>query len=99
MTAAKLTSKKSTRPHVPKKIESPQILDQSEGYKVYASDQFDQTTEERIDELIKAISSQNVCAQFKFDVMQGAVETCPKVNMVSGRKKIPSMFDSGSQVT
>ena len=31
--------------------------------------------------------------------MQRAVATCPKINMGCGRKKIPSLLDSGSQVT
>ena len=31
--------------------------------------------------------------------MQRAVATCPKVNMGCGRKRIPSLFDTGSQVT
>ena len=31
--------------------------------------------------------------------MQRAVATCPRVNMGCGRKRIPSLLDSGSQVT
>ena len=38
-------------------------------------------------------------AQVKFDMIPRALITCPKVNMGCGRKKIPSLFDSGSQVT
>ena len=49
--------------------------------------------------LIETISSQNVSAEIKFEVMQTAVATCPKVYMGCGRKGIPSLFDSGSQVT
>ena len=41
---AKLTTKKSTRPHIPHKIGSSQILDQSGGDKVCGQDQFDQMT-------------------------------------------------------
>ena len=56
-------------------------------------------TKDRIVELNVSISIQNVTAQVKFNVMQGAVATCPKVNMGCGRKRIPSLLDSGSQVT
>ena len=49
--------------------------------------------------LIEKISSQQVSAQIKNEVMHRAVETCPKVNMGCGRKRIPSLLDSGSQVT
>ena len=31
--------------------------------------------------------------------MQRVVATCPNVNMECGRKRIPSLLDSGSQVT
>ena len=44
-------------------------------------------------------SSQQVSAQVKIEVMQRAMATCPKRNMGCGRKKIPSLLDSGSQVT
>ena len=50
-------------------------------------------------ELIESITSQNISAQVKFDVMQRAVATCPKVNKGCGRKRITSLLDSGSQVT
>ena len=33
------------------------------------------------------------------EVMQRAMATCPKVNIGCGRKRIPSLLDSGSQVT
>ena len=38
VTAAKLAAEKSTRPHIPKKIGSPQIFDQSGGNKVCGLD-------------------------------------------------------------
>ena len=84
-----------------KKIGAPQILGLSEGDKVSGPDEIDQMTMTRdiIVLLIESISSQNVSAQVKFDVVQSAVATCPKVNMGCGRKRIPSLFDSGSQVT
>ena len=49
--------------------------------------------------LMEKISSQQVSAQAKIEVMQRAMATCPKINMGCGRKKIPSLLDSGSQVT
>ena len=55
--------------------------------------------EDRIVGLIRNISSQQVSAQIKIEVMQRVVATCPKVNMGCGRKRIPSLLDSGSQVT
>ena len=50
-------------------------------------------------DIIESITSQNVSAQVKFDVMQRAVATCPKVNMGCGRKRITSLLESGNQVT
>ena len=91
-TAAKVISKENTRPHVPKHIMAPQIMDQSEGDKVCGPDQNDQLTRNRKDELIESISSQNISAQVTFEVMQRAVATCPQVNMGCGRKRIPSLF-------
>ena len=49
--------------------------------------------------LIEKISTQQISAQIKIEVMQRAVATCPKVKMGCGRKRIPSLLDSGSQVT
>ena len=49
--------------------------------------------------LIEKISSQQVSAQDKIEVMQRALATCPRINMGCGRKVIPSLLDSGSQVT
>ena len=97
MTAAKLATKKSTEPQVKKG--SPQILDQSGGDKVSGPDKLDNKIPFRKMDLIESISSQNVSAQVKLDVMQRAVATCPKVNMGCGRKRIPSLLDSSSQVT
>ena len=48
---------------------------------------------------MEKISSQQVSAQVKIEVMQRAMATCPKLNMGCGRKVIPSLLDSGSQVT
>ena len=78
----------------------PQTLDQSEGDKVCGPDWSDKINHEKeIEGLMEKISSQQVSAQIKIKVMQRAVATCPKVNMGCGRKRIPSLLDSGSQVT
>ena len=73
-------------------------MDQSGGYKVSGPDQFDNDIPNRTVDLIKSISNQNVSAQVKLDVMQRAVPAHPNVNMGCGRKRIPSLLDSGSQV-
>ena len=80
---------------------APQTLDQSDGEKVCGPDQIDHAKKDDkgIVGLLKKISSQQVSAQVKIDIMQRAVATCPKINMGCGRKVIPSLLDSGSQVT
>ena len=79
---------------------APQTLDQSEGDKVCDPDQSDKINHDKgIVGLIEKISSQQVSAQIKIEVMQRAVATCPEVNMGYGRKRILSLLDSGSQVT
>ena len=78
---------------------APQTLDQSDGEKVCGPDWSDNLImREGIVGLMKTISSQQVSAQVKIEVMQRAVATCLKINMGCGRKKIPSVLDSGSQV-
>ena len=80
---------------------APQTLDQSEGDKVCGPDRICKTKnkDKGIVGLLQKISSQQVSAQVKIEVMQRAVATCPKINMGCGRKVIPSLLDSGSQVT
>ena len=80
---------------------APQTLDQSDGEKVCGPDWIDitNTKSKGIVGLIEKISSQQVSAQIKIEVMQRAMATCPKINMGCGRKVIPSLLDSGSQVT
>ena len=80
---------------------APQTLDQSDGEKVCGPDWIDITITKSkgIVVLIKKISSQQVSTQVKIEVMQRAMARCPKINMGCGRKKIPSLLDSGSQVT
>ena len=48
---------------------------------------------------MEKISSEQVSAPIKIEVMQRAVATCPNVNMGCRRKRIPSLLDSGSQLT
>ena len=82
------------------KIMAPKVSDQSEGDKVCGPDWSDKlNSEKRIVCLIKTISSQQFSAQIKIEIMQRAMATCPKINMGCGRKRIPSLLDSGSQVT
>ena len=77
-----------------------QTLDQSDGEKVCGPDQIGNSTKRKgIVGLMKTISSQQVSAQVKIEVMQRAVATCPRINIGCGRKMIPSLLDSGSQVT
>ena len=80
---------------------APQTLDQSDGEKVCGPDWIDKPINKNkgIVDLIEKISSQQVSAQVKIEVMQRAMATCPKINMGCGRKVIPSLLDSGSQVT
>ena len=83
-----------------KRIMAPQTLDQSGGDKVSGPDWSDKLDYGKgIMGLMEKISSQQVSAQVKIKVMQRAMATCPKVNMGGGRKMIPSLLDSGSQVT
>ena len=73
-TVNKALSKKSTRTHIPKKLITPQILDQSEGDKICGPDQRDLSSNEtRIVGLIETICSQYISAQSKIEVMQRAV--------------------------
>ena len=48
---------------------------------------------------MEKISSQQVSAQVKIEVIQKAMARCSRINMGCGRKMIPSLLDSGSQVT
>ena len=78
---------------------APQTLDQSDGEKVCGPDQIDITNNNKgMVGLMEKISSQQVSVQAKIEVMQRAVVTCPGINMGCGRKKIPSLLDSGSQL-
>ena len=80
---------------------APQTLNQSDGEKVCGPDWIDKPITKRkgIVGLMEKISSQQVSAQVKIEVMQRAMATCPKINMGCGRKVIPSLLDSGSRVT
>ena len=75
-------------------------MDQSDGEKVCGPDWIDNSIKKKgIVGLMEKISSQQVSAQVKIEVMQRAVATYPRINMGCGRKMIPSLLDSGSQVT
>ena len=75
-------------------------MDQSEGDKICGPDWRDLSNNKtRIVGLIETNSSQQVSAQIKIEVMQRAMATCPKIDMGCGRKRIPLLPDSGSQVT
>ena len=79
---------------------APQTLDQSEGEKVCGPDQSDKLDYGKgMVGLMEKIANQQVSAQIEIKVMQRAVATCPKVNMGHGRNRIPSLLDSGNQVT
>ena len=79
---------------------APQAVDQSGGEKVCGPDQSDYKMNNKgIVSLMEKISSQQVSAQVKIEVMQRAMSTCPRINMGCGRKRIPSLLDSGSQVS
>ena len=66
---------------------APQTLDQSEGDKVCGPDQSDKINHDKgIVGLTEKISSQQVSAQIKIEVIQRAMATCPKVNMGWGGK-------------
>ena len=80
---------------------APQTLDQSDGEKICDPDWIDIpiTKNKGMVGVIEKISSQQVSAQVKIEVMQRAVATCLRINMGCGRKVIPSLLDSGSQVT
>ena len=99
-TVSKTLSKNSTETHMPKKIIVPQILDQSERDKVCGPEQMDQLNNgKRIVGLIETISCQHISTEIKFEVIQREVATCPRINIGCGRKRIPSLLDSDSQVT
>ena len=97
----KASVKTGSKTPLPKKIMAPQTLDQSDGEKVSGPDWIDIPIikSKGMVGLIEKISSQQVSAQVKIEVMQRAMATCPKINMGCGRKKIPSLPDSASQVT
>ena len=97
----KASAKTGSKTSLPKKIMAPQTLDQSDGEKVCGPDWIDITNTKRkgIVGLIEKLSSQQVSAQVKIEVMQRAMATCPKINMGCRRKVTPSLLDSGSQVT
>ena len=66
---------------------APQTLDQSDGEKVWGPDWIDYSKKKKgIVGLMEKISSQQVSAQVKIEVMQRAMATCPRINMGCRRK-------------
>ena len=72
-------------------------LDQGRGRSVNCSGQIDKIT--NINESLWLLTSKNIYIQVNFDMMQKVIVTCHIVNMGFGNKRIPSLLDSGSQVT
>ena len=52
-----------------------------------------------IGNVLRSISSQGISAQDKIEIMQQAVAKCPKVSISSMGVQIPSLLDSGSEVS
>ena len=96
---AKQVNKKGTGPHVPTNRISADLKPLWRRFDQWSSPILDHKNWNRIVEVIQSITSQNISAQIKFDMMQRAVATYPKVNISCGMKRIPSLLDSGSQVT
>ena len=70
---------------------APQTLDKSDGEKVYGPDWIDITNNDKgIVGLIEKISSQQVSAQVKIEVMQRVMAICLRISMGCRRKMIPS---------
>ena len=52
-----------------------------------------------MENVLSSISSHGVLAQDKIDIMQQAVAKCPKISISSKVVQIPSLLDSGSEVS
>ena len=51
------------------------------------------------DKVLRSLSSQGILAQAKINIMQQAVAKCPKVSISSKGVQMPSLLDSGSEVS
>ena len=49
--------------------------------------------------IMRSISSQGILAKDKMEIMQQAVAKCPKISVASMGVQIPSLLDSGSEVS
>ena len=52
-----------------------------------------------MDNILRPISSLGILAQDKVEIMQQAVAKCPKISIASMGVQIPSLLDSGSEVS
>ena len=52
-----------------------------------------------MDNVLRSISSQGILAKDKVEIMQQAVAKCPKISIASMGVQIPSLLDSGSEVS
>ena len=52
-----------------------------------------------MENVLRSISSQGILAQDKIEIMQQAVAKNPKISISSMRVQIPSLLDSGSEVS
>ena len=52
-----------------------------------------------LDSVLRSLSSQGILVQTKISIMQQAIAKCPKVSISSRGVQIPSLLDSGSEVS
>ena len=52
-----------------------------------------------IDNVLKSLSSQGILAHAKINIVQQAVAKCPRVSISSEGVQMPSLLDSGSEVS
>ena len=76
------------------KLRPPLVMDQTKGEKRSGP----QTNHEEKD-LIYQINNTSILTETKIEIMQHAVDKCPKVCISAHGIQIPSLFDSSSKVT
>ena len=52
-----------------------------------------------MENILRSISSQGILAQDKVEIMQQDAAKCPKISISSMRAQIPSLWDSGSDIS
>ena len=52
-----------------------------------------------LENVLRSVSSKEILAQDKVDIMQHTVAKCPKISISSEGVQIPSLLDSGSEVS